>query len=80
MLFSFGFKIPRSLPQGAYSANQKKEGIVAVESIGEPVTHLTYIGVTAEFEERSTLKALHDGIIRFVNLHTVKSRSGGLVT
>jgi DNA-directed RNA polymerase subunit beta' len=38
-----------------------------------------HIGGTAKFEEHSTLEARHDGIIRFVNCHTVKSRSGGLV-
>jgi DNA-directed RNA polymerase subunit beta' len=38
-----------------------------------------HIGGTAKFEEHSTLESRHDGIIRFVNLNTVKSRSGGLV-
>ncbi|MBN2437070.1 MAG: DNA-directed RNA polymerase subunit beta' [Deltaproteobacteria bacterium] len=58
-------------------------GIIAAQSIGEPGTQLTmrtfHIGGTAKFEEHSTLEARHDGIIQFVNLHTVKSKSGGLV-
>ena len=58
-------------------------GIIAAQSIGEPGTQLTmrtfHIGGTAKFEEHSTLESRHDGIIRFVNLNTVKSRSGGLV-
>ena len=58
-------------------------GIIAAQSIGEPGTQLTmrtfHIGGTAKFEEHSTLEARHDGIIKFVNLNTVKSRAGGLV-
>jgi DNA-directed RNA polymerase subunit beta' len=58
-------------------------GIIAAQSIGEPGTQLTmrtfHIGGTAKFEEHSTLESRHDGIIRFVNLNTVKSRAGGLV-
>ncbi|MDO9585931.1 MAG: DNA-directed RNA polymerase subunit beta', partial [Syntrophales bacterium] len=58
-------------------------GIVAAQSIGEPGTQLTmrtfHIGGTAKFEEHSTLEARHDGTVRFVNLHTVKSKLGSLV-
>ncbi|MBN1382206.1 MAG: DNA-directed RNA polymerase subunit beta' [Deltaproteobacteria bacterium] len=58
-------------------------GIIAAQSIGEPGTQLTmrtfHIGGTAKFEEHSTLEARHDGTIKFVNLNTVKSRTGELV-
>jgi len=58
-------------------------GIVAAQSIGEPGTQLTmrtfHIGGTAKFDEHSTLEARHDGVIKFVNLHTVKTREGDLV-
>jgi DNA-directed RNA polymerase subunit beta' len=58
-------------------------GIIAAQSIGEPGTQLTmrtfHIGGTAKFDEHSTLEARHDGTIKFVNLNTVKSRTGELV-
>lgn len=58
-------------------------GIVAAQSIGEPGTQLTmrtfHIGGTAKFDEHSTLEAHHDGVIKFVNLNTVKTREGDLV-
>ncbi len=58
-------------------------GIVAAQSIGEPGTQLTmrtfHIGGTAKFDEHSTLEAHHDGVIKFVNLNTVKTREGNLV-
>ncbi len=58
-------------------------GIIAAQSIGEPGTQLTmrtfHIGGTAKFEEHSTLESRHDGTIRFVNMNTVRSKTGGLV-
>ncbi len=58
-------------------------GIVAAQSIGEPGTQLTmrtfHIGGTAKFDEQSTLVARHDGIIKFVNLSTVRTKEGDLV-
>jgi len=58
-------------------------GIVAAQSIGEPGTQLTmrtfHIGGTAKFEEHSTLEARHDGTATFVNLQTVRSKTGDLV-
>ena len=57
-------------------------GIIAAQSIGEPGTQLTmrtfHIGGTAKFEEHSTLEARHDGIIKFVNLNTVRRKTGEL--
>ncbi len=57
-------------------------GIIAAQSIGEPGTQLTmrtfHIGGTAKFEEHSTLESRHDGVIKFVNLHTVRRSTGEL--
>jgi DNA-directed RNA polymerase subunit beta' len=73
----------RDLSRGRLVNIGESVGIIAAQSIGEPGTQLTmrtfHIGGTAKFEEHSTLEARHDGIIRFVNLNTVKSKSGGLV-
>jgi DNA-directed RNA polymerase subunit beta' len=58
-------------------------GIVAAQSIGEPGTQLTmrtfHIGGTAKFDEHSTLEARHDGMVKFVNLNTVKTRENDFV-
>ena len=58
-------------------------GIVAAQSIGEPGTQLTmrtfHIGGTAKFDEHSTLEARHDGVIKFINLNTVKTREKDFV-
>ena len=58
-------------------------GIIAAQSIGEPGTQLTmrtfHIGGTAKFDEHSTLEARHDGLIKFVNLNTVKTRENDFV-
>jgi len=73
----------RDLSRGRLVNIGEAVGIIAAQSIGEPGTQLTmrtfHIGGTAKFDEHSTLESRHDGIIRFVNLNTVKSRSGGLV-
>jgi DNA-directed RNA polymerase subunit beta' len=73
----------RDLSRGRLVNIGEAVGIIAAQSIGEPGTQLTmrtfHIGGTAKFEEHSTLESRHDGLIRFVNLNTVKSRSGGLV-
>jgi len=58
-------------------------GIVAAQSIGEPGTQLTmrtfHIGGTAKFDEHSTLEARHDGVVKFVNLNTAKTRENDYV-
>jgi len=73
----------RDLSRGILVNIGEAVGIIAAQSIGEPGTQLTmrtfHIGGTAKFEEHSTLEARHDGTIRFMNLNTVRSRSGGLV-
>lgn len=59
-------------------------GVIAAQSIGEPGTQLTmrtfHIGGTASrVSERSQLEAAHDGIIKFMNLATVKNKEGDLI-
>jgi DNA-directed RNA polymerase subunit beta' len=58
-------------------------GIIAAQSIGEPGTQLTmrtfHIGGTAKFEEQSTLEARHEGMIKYVNINTVKSHGQDIV-
>ena len=59
-------------------------GVIAAQSIGEPGTQLTmrtfHIGGTASrISEQSTLEARNDGLIKFVNLTTVRNKPGDLV-
>src|SRR5205823_14313940 len=59
-------------------------GVLAAQSIGEPGTQLTmrtfHIGGTASrVSEQSRLEAKNNGSVRFINLQTVKSKSGDLV-
>ncbi len=53
-------------------------GVIAAQSIGEPGTQLTmrtfHIGGTARLEESSKHEARQDGVIKYVDLQTVKSR------
>jgi DNA-directed RNA polymerase subunit beta' len=55
-------------------------GVIAAQSIGEPGTQLTmrtfHIGGTARLEESSKHEARQDGIIKYIELQTVKSRKG----
>src|SRR5436190_2321423 len=59
-------------------------GVIAAQSIGEPGTQLTmrtfHIGGTASrVSEQSRLEARTSGMVRFINLQTVKSKTGDLV-
>jgi DNA-directed RNA polymerase subunit beta' len=59
-------------------------GVIAAQSIGEPGTQLTmrtfHIGGTASRRaEQTTLEARNDGILKFINLNTVKDKHGDLV-
>jgi len=58
-------------------------GIIAAQSIGEPGTQLTmrtfHIGGTAKFEEHSALDSRHDGIVKYVDLNYVVSKTGDTV-
>jgi DNA-directed RNA polymerase subunit beta' len=59
-------------------------GVIAAQSIGEPGTQLTmrtfHIGGTASrVSEQSHLDAKNAGIVRFINLTSVRSKAGDLV-
>jgi len=59
-------------------------GVIAAQTIGEPGTQLTmrtfHIGGTASrVNEQSRLDAKSNGTVRFINLQTVKAKSGDLV-
>src|SRR5438094_312313 len=59
-------------------------GVIAAQSIGEPGTQLTmrtfHIGGTASrVSEQSRLDAKNTGTVRFINVQTVKSKTGDLV-
>jgi len=59
-------------------------GIIAAQSIGEPGTQLTMRtfhvgGIAMGGAEKSMLEAKNDGIIRFHNLNSVKSKEGTLI-
>ncbi len=56
-------------------------GVIAAQSIGEPGTQLTmrtfHIGGTASRRaEQTTLEARNDGLMKFINLHTVTNSEG----
>jgi DNA-directed RNA polymerase subunit beta' len=74
----------RNLASGRLVELGEATGVIAAQSIGEPGTQLTmrtfHIGGTASrVSEQSRLDAKADGIIRFINLQTVRSKAGGLV-
>ncbi len=74
----------RNLASGRMVELGEATGVIAAQSIGEPGTQLTmrtfHIGGTASrVSEQSRLDAKADGFVRFVNLQTVRSKSGDLV-
>ncbi|MGA3211191.1 MAG: DNA-directed RNA polymerase subunit beta', partial [Terriglobales bacterium] len=74
----------RNLASGRLVELGEATGVIAAQSIGEPGTQLTmrtfHIGGTASrVSEQSRLEAKVNGFARFVNLQTVKSKSGDLV-
>jgi DNA-directed RNA polymerase subunit beta' len=74
----------RNLASGRLVELGEATGVIAAQSIGEPGTQLTmrtfHIGGTASrVSEQSRLDAKSNGIVRFVNLQTVKSKTGDLV-
>jgi DNA-directed RNA polymerase subunit beta' len=59
-------------------------GVIAAQSIGEPGTQLTmrtfHIGGTASrVSEQSRVEAKNNGTVRFVNMQTVRAKTGDLV-
>jgi DNA-directed RNA polymerase subunit beta' len=74
----------RNLASGRLVELGEATGVIAAQSIGEPGTQLTmrtfHIGGTASrVSEQSRLEARNTGMARFVNLQTVKSKTGDLV-
>jgi DNA-directed RNA polymerase subunit beta' len=74
----------RNLASGRLVELGEATGVIAAQSIGEPGTQLTmrtfHIGGTASrVSEQSRLDAKNNGLVRFVNLQTVQSKTGDLV-
>ena len=74
----------RNLGSGKMVEMGEAVGVIAAQSIGEPGTQLTmrtfHIGGTASrVHDASHLEAKNAGTIRFINLVTVRAKSGGLV-
>src|SRR5207302_1629890 len=74
----------RNLASGRLVELGEATGVIAAQSIGEPGTQLTmrtfHIGGTASrVSEQSRLEAKTNGAVRFINLQTVKAKSGDLV-
>ncbi len=71
----------RDLGRGDYVETGESVGIIAAQSIGEPGTQLTmrtfHIGGTAsKVVAQTVLEAKHSGIVKFININTVKNREG----
>ena len=74
----------RNLSSGRMVELGEATGVIAAQSIGEPGTQLTmrtfHIGGTASrVSEQSRLDAKSNGLVRFINMQTVKAKSGDLV-
>jgi len=74
----------RNLASGRLVELGEAVGVIAAQSIGEPGTQLTmrtfHIGGTASrVSEQSRLDAKNNGIVRFINMQTVRSKAGDLV-
>ncbi|MBI5695731.1 MAG: DNA-directed RNA polymerase subunit beta', partial [Nitrospirae bacterium] len=74
----------RDLARGHVVDLGEAVGIIAAQSIGEPGTQLTmrtfHIGGTAsKVVEQTKLSAKNDGIVEYINLHTVKKADGSIV-
>jgi DNA-directed RNA polymerase subunit beta' len=74
----------RNLGSGKMVEMGEAVGVIAAQSIGEPGTQLTmrtfHIGGTASrVSDASHLEAKNPGTVRFINLVTVRSKSGDLV-
>jgi len=74
----------RNLGTGNMVELGESVGVIAAQSIGEPGTQLTMRtfhigGAASRVSEQSTLEARNDGLIRFINLATVRNKQGDLV-
>jgi DNA-directed RNA polymerase subunit beta' len=75
----------RNLGSGKMVELGEAVGVIAAQSIGEPGTQLTmrtfHIGGTASrVSEQSKLDAKNNGAVRFINMVTVRSKGGDLVS
>ena len=74
----------RNLASGRMVELGEAVGVIAAQSIGEPGTQLTmrtfHIGGTASrVSQQSSLEAKNHGTVRFLNMLTVRAKSGDLV-
>ncbi|MFQ5543484.1 MAG: DNA-directed RNA polymerase subunit beta' [Nitrospiria bacterium] len=74
----------RDLSRGELIEFGEAVGVIAAQSIGEPGTQLTmrtfHIGGTAsKVIEQTILESNNPGIVKYLNLNTVKSQSGDMV-
>jgi DNA-directed RNA polymerase subunit beta' len=74
----------RDLARGEQVELGEAIGIIAAQSIGEPGTQLTMRtfhigGAAAKVVERTVLEAKNSGMIKFINISTVRNREGLLV-
>jgi DNA-directed RNA polymerase subunit beta' len=71
----------RDLARGEPAEIGEAVGIIAAQSIGEPGTQLTMRtfhigGAAARVVERTVLESKNPGIIKFININTVRNREG----
>ena len=71
----------RDLARGHIVNMGEAVGVIAAQSIGEPGTQLTmrtfHIGGTASrAAEQTSLEARYDGLVKYINLHTVVNADG----
>jgi len=74
----------RDLARGRLVERGEAVGVIAAQSIGEPGTQLTmrtfHIGGTAsKVIEQTVLEAKNAGILKYLNLNTVKNKEGDMV-
>src|SRR5712691_7286466 len=73
----------RNLATGKMVELGEATGVIAAQSIGEPGTQLTmrtfHVGGVGQVSTESTLEAKNAGVVKFLNLPTVKNKSGDLV-
>ncbi|HYA11559.1 MAG TPA: DNA-directed RNA polymerase subunit beta' [Thermodesulfovibrionales bacterium] len=71
----------RDLARGEPAEIGEAVGIIAAQSIGEPGTQLTMRtfhigGAAARVVERTVLESKNPGMVKFININTVKNREG----
>ncbi|HLG21771.1 MAG TPA: DNA-directed RNA polymerase subunit beta', partial [Candidatus Manganitrophaceae bacterium] len=74
----------RDLARGRLVEKGEAVGVIAAQSIGEPGTQLTmrtfHIGGTAsKVIEQTVLEAKNTGVLKYLNLNTVKNKEGDMV-